>query len=150
VKRPIGVTIIAVLTFFGAVGLALGSAAFFIVAVMGMTGGDEAEPVSVAIAGMGVAGGLSLLVLAGVGVFLTIGVLKLREWAWFASLASVVAGIGCTILSLFAFRGYLMLPDVPSIICHLLVMVMAVWMIAYLQHPRVRQAFGELTASPAR
>jgi hypothetical protein len=150
VKRPIGVTIIAVLTFFGAVGLALGSAAFFIVAVMGMTGGDEAEPVSVAIAGMGVAGGLSLLVLAGVGVFLTIGVLKLREWAWFASLASVVVGIGCTILSLFAFRGYLMLPDVPSIICHLLVMVMAVWMIAYLQHPRVRQAFGELTASPAR
>jgi hypothetical protein len=149
VKRPIGVTIIAVLTFFGAVGLALGSAAFFIVAVMGMTGGDEAEPVSVAIAGMGVAGGLSLLVLAGVGVFLTIGVLKLREWARFASLASVVAGIGCTILSLFAFRGYLMLPDVPSIICHLLVMVMAVWMIAYLQHPRVRQAFGELTASPA-
>ncbi|MGA8224285.1 MAG: hypothetical protein WB780_21750 [Candidatus Acidiferrales bacterium] len=149
-KRPIGVTVIAVLTFFAAAGLALGSAAFFLVAVMGMTGGDEAEPVSVAIAGMGIAGGFSLLVLAGVGICLAIGVLKLRGWAWFLSVASIVAGIGCTILSLFAFRGYLMFPDVPSILCHLLVITTAVWMLAYLQHPRVRRAFGELAPSPAR
>ena len=148
-KRPAGVIIIAVLTFFASAGLALGSAAFFLIAVIGMTGGDEAEPVSVAIAGMGVAGGFSLLVLAGVGVSLAIGVLKLRGWAWFVSVTSIVAGIGCTILSLFAFRGYLMIPDVPSILCHLLVMATAVWMLAYLQHPRVRQAFGRLTAAPA-
>ena len=56
-KRPIGVTIIAALTFFGAAALALGSFAFFVVAVMGMTGGDARDPASVAIAGMGVAGG---------------------------------------------------------------------------------------------
>jgi hypothetical protein len=149
VKRPTGVTIIAVLTFFAAAGLALGSAAFFLVAVMGMTGGDEAEPVSVAIAGMGVAGGIALLVLAGVAVCLAIGVLRLRGWAWFVSIASIVAGIGCTILSLFAFRGYLMFPDAPSIVCHLLVVTAAVWMLAYLQHPRVRQAFGAVTISPA-
>ena len=148
-KRPFGVTIIAVLTFFAAASLALGSAAFFLVAVMGMTGGDEAEPVSVAIAGMGVAGGFSLLVLAGVAVCLAIGVLKLCGWAWLVSVASIVAGIGCTILSLFAFKGYLMIPDVTSIFCHLLVMVTAIWMLAYLQHPRVRQAFGAPTTSPA-
>jgi hypothetical protein len=46
-KRPIGVTIIAVLTFCGATILTLGSVAFFFVAVMGMTGGDAGEPVSV-------------------------------------------------------------------------------------------------------
>jgi hypothetical protein len=150
VKRPTGVTIIAVLTFFGAASLALSSFAFFFVAVMGMTGGDAGEPVSVAIAGMGVSGGFSLLVLAGVAACLTIGVLELREWARIVSIASIAAGIGCTILSLFVFRGYLMIPVVPSIIGHLLVMATAVWMLAYLLRPRVKQAFGALTAQPAQ
>jgi len=146
VKRPTGVTIIAVLTFFGAAGLALGSIAFFFVAVMGMTGGDAGEPISVAIAGMGVAGGFSLLILAGGAVLLTIGVLKLHEWARIVTIASIAAAIGCTILSLFGLRGYQMIPVVPSIAGHLLVMAMAVWMLAYLLHPRVKQVFGALTA----
>jgi hypothetical protein len=114
---------------------------------MGMTCGDAGDPVSVAIAGMGVAGGLSLLVFAGVASYLTLGVLKLREWARVGSIASIVAGIGFTILTLFAFRGYLMIPVVPSIICHLLVMALGVWMLAYLLSPRVKQAFGALLPS---
>jgi hypothetical protein len=145
-KRPTGVTIIAVLTFFGASILALGSCVFFFVAIMGMTGGDSGEPVSVAIAGMGAAGGSSLLVLAAVATCLAIGVLELREWARIASMTSIVAGIVCAILSLFAFRGHLLLPVVPSIACHLLVMATAVWMLAYLLRPRVKQTFSALTA----
>jgi hypothetical protein len=144
VNRPTGVTIIAVLTFFGAASLALGSLAFFFVAFMGMTGGDAGEPISVAITGMGIAGGFSLLILAGGAACLTIGVLELHEWARIVSMASIAAGIGCTILSLFGFRGYLMIPVVPSIFCHLLVMATAVWMLAYLLRPRVKQAFGAL------
>jgi len=146
VNRPTGVTIIAVLTFFGAASLALGSLAFFFVAFMGMTGGDAGEPISVAITGMGIAGGFSLLILAGGAACRTIGVLELHEWARIVSMASIAAGIGCTILSLFGFRGYLMIPVVPSIVCHLLVMATAVWMLAYLLRPRVKQAFGALTA----
>jgi len=146
VKRPAGVTIIAVLTFFGASGLALGSSAFFFVAVMGMTGRDAGEPVSVAIAGMGIAGGIFLLVLAGVAACLTFGVLKLYEWARIISIVSIAAGIGCTILSLSAFRGYRIMPVVPSILCHLLVMATAVWMLAYLLRPHVKQAFIALAA----
>ena len=145
-KRPTGVTIIAVLTFFGSAVLALGSVAFFFVAVMGMTGRDAGDPVSVAIAGMGIAGGFSLLVLAGVAVCLTIGVLELREWARIVSIASIALGIGCTILSLFAFRGYAVIPAVPSVVCHLLVTTTAVWMLVYLLLPRVKLAFVALTA----
>ncbi len=85
-KRPTGVTIIAVLTFFEAASLTLGSLAFFSVAVMGMTGLDAGEPTSVAFAEMGVAGGFSLLTLAGVAACLAIGVLKLREWARIVSI----------------------------------------------------------------
>jgi len=146
VKRPTGVTIIAVLTFFGSAVLALGSVAFFFVAVMGMTGRDAGDPVSVAIAGMGMAGGFSLLVLAGVAVCLTIGVLELREWARIVSIASIALGIGCTILSLFALRGYAVIPAVPSVVCHLLVTTTAVWMLVYLLLPRVKLAFVALTA----
>jgi hypothetical protein len=146
VKRPTGVTIIAVLTFFGAAVLALGSVAFFFVAVMGMTGGDAGEPVSVAITGMGVGGGFSLLVLAGVATCLAIGVLELREWARIGSITFIVAGIGCVILSLSAFSRYVVLPVVPSIACHLLVTATAVWMLAYLFRPRIKQAFNAVTA----
>ena len=141
-KRPTGVTIIAVLTFIGATILALGSIAFLLVAVMAMTGGDAGEPVSVAIAGMGFAGGFSLLVLAGVAVLLTVGVLELREWARIVSIASIAGGVGCTILSFFAFKGYVVIPAVPSIVCHLLVTATAVWMLVYLSLARVRHAFG--------
>lgn len=149
-KRPAGVTIIAVLTFFGAALLALGSIAFFFVAVMVMTGGDAGDPISVAIAGMGVAGGFSMLVLAGGAACLTIGVAQLSEWARIASIASIAVGIGCTIFSLFALKGYLVIPVLPSILCHLLVMATALWMLAYLLLPRVRQVFGALTAEPAQ
>ena len=144
-KRPTGVTVIAVLTFFGAAVLTLGSIAFFFVAILGMTGGDAGDPVSMAIAGMGVAGGFSLLVLAGIAAFLAIGVLELHEWARIASIASIAAAIGCTILSPFAFRGYLVIPVVPSIICHLLVTATAVWMLAYLLRLPVKRAFSAVT-----
>jgi hypothetical protein len=146
VKRPAGVTIIAVLTVFGTAGLALGSSAFFFVAVMGMTGRDAGEPVSDAIVGMGIAGGILLLVLAAVAGCLTFGVLKLCEWARIVSIVSIAAGIGCTILSLFVFRGYRVLPVVPSILCHLVVMAAAVWMLLYLLHPRIKQVFGALAS----
>ena len=145
-KRPIGVTIIAVLTFCAAAILAVGSVAFFVVAVMGMTGADSGDPVSVAIAGMGVAGGFSLLVLAGIAVCLALGVLDLREWARIVSIGSVAVGMGCMIVSLAVFRGYVLLPVVPSIVCHSLLIAMAVWMLAYLLQPRVKQAFCVVSA----
>jgi hypothetical protein len=145
-KRPSGVTIIAFLTFMGAAILAAGSFAFFFAGMMGMTGGDAEEPASVAIAGMGIAGGFSLLVLAGVAVCLAIGVLKLREWARVASIASMTVGIACTILSLFAIKGYRVLPPFPSVVFHLIVVSTAIWMLSYLLLPRVRHAFSAAAA----
>jgi predicted membrane channel-forming protein YqfA (hemolysin III family) len=113
---------------------------------MGMSGGDVGQPTSVAIAGMGIAGGCSLLILASVTVCLAIGVLKLREWAWIVSIASNAVGIGCTILSLFATKEYRVLPLVPSIVFHLLVVSTGVWMLAYLLLHRVKQAFSAAAA----
>ena len=144
-KRPIGVTAVAVLTFFGAAILTLGSFAFFFVAVMAMTGGDAGERVSIALVGMGAAGGFSLLVLAGIAISLAIGVLKLREWARIVSIASIGGGIAFAVLSLFAFRRHVVLPVVPSIACHLVVMVVASGMAEYLSRSRVKQLFSAPT-----
>ena len=146
VKRPSGVTVVAVLTFFGASILTLGSFAFLFVAAMAMTGSDAGEPVSAALAGMGLAGSFSLLVLAGVAVCLAIGVLKLREWARVLSIASISAGIAITILSLFAFRRYVVIPVVPSFICHLIVLATACCMLEYLSRTQVKQFFNALAA----
>ena len=43
-KRPAGVTIIAITTFAGAAILGLGSFAFFFIAVMAISGGDGGDP----------------------------------------------------------------------------------------------------------
>jgi hypothetical protein len=144
-KRPTGVTIVAILTFFGAALLALGSLALFLAAVVGMTGGDAGDPASVAIAGMGGAGGFSLLVLAGVAVYVAVGVLNLREWARIVTIVAIAVGVAFTIFSLFTFMGYLVIPAGPMIVCHLLVMAAAVWMLAYLLRPRVKQAFRAMS-----
>jgi hypothetical protein len=140
------VTIIAIATFIGAAILAIGSLAFFFIAVMAVSGGDGGDPVSASIAGMGAAGGFSLLVLAGVAGCLALGVLKLREWARILSIACIAIGIVCTVVSILTFVGYPVVPLAPMILVHILVIGAAAWSIAYLAKPEVKQAFsGGLT-----
>jgi hypothetical protein len=144
--RPAGVTLIAIATFSGAAILALGSFAFFFVAVMAISGGDGGDPASAAIAGMKVAGGFSLLVLAGVAACLALGVLQLCEWARIPAISCIAAGIACTVVSILTFTGYPVVPLALMILGHILVIGAAGWSIAYLARPEVKQAFsGGLT-----
>jgi hypothetical protein len=142
IKRPAGVTIIAIATFAGAAILALGAVAFFFVAVMAIGGGDGGDPVSASIAGMGVAGGFSLVVLAGVAGCLALGVLQLCEWARILAISCIGIGILCTIISILTFIGYPVVPLGPMIFVHSLVIGAAGWSIAYLAKPDVKQAFS--------
>jgi hypothetical protein len=141
-KRPAGVTIIAIATFVGAAILAVGSCIFFFVAIMAISGGDGGDPVSASIAGMGVAGGFSLLVLAGVAGCLALGVLQLCEWARILAISCIGIGILCTVVSILTFIGYPVVPLAPMIFVHSLVIGAAGWSIAYLAKPDVKQAFS--------
>lgn len=141
-KRPAGVTIIAIATLVGAAILAVGSCTFFFIAVMAIGGGDGGDPVSASIAGMGVAGGFSLLVLAGVAGCLALGVLQLCEWARILAISCIGIGILCTVISILAFIGYPVVPLGPMIFVHALVIGTAGWCIAYLAKPDVKQAFS--------
>lgn len=142
VKRPAGVTIIAIAMFSGAAILAIGSVAFFFIAVMAIGGGDGGDPVSASIAGMGMAGGFSLLVLAGVAGCLALGVLQLCEWARILAIGCIGIGILCTIISILTFIGYPVVPLGPMTFVHALVIGAAGWSIAYLFKPDVKQAFS--------
>jgi hypothetical protein len=86
-NRPTGERVAAVLTFCGAMILALGSFAFFALSLMVATGEDRGEPVSVAIARMAVAGGFLLLILAGVTGWVAMNIGELREWARTATIS---------------------------------------------------------------
>lgn len=92
-KRPTGEKVAAVLTFSGAMILALASCAFFIVSVMVATGDERGDPVSVAIIGMAIAGGFLLLILAGVAGWVAMNVGEVREWARAISVQAMVASV---------------------------------------------------------
>jgi hypothetical protein len=145
-KRPAGVTLIALLIVSVAAILALGSLGFFSLAVMAATDGISGDPVSAAITGMAFGGGFSLLVLTSVAVGLAIAVFKLQEWAWSASIASIGMGTVFAIISIFAFRRLILIPLGVSLICHLLTVAAAAWMLSYLLKPGVKQAFSVTSA----
>jgi preprotein translocase subunit SecY len=139
-NRPLGVTLIAILTVVVAALLAVSCLAFAFIAIMTMTG-DGFDPATTAITGMAIGGSISLIILAGVAAGLAIALFELREWAWSASIISIGLGTVCTVLGLFAFRRFFLMPIALSLLCHLLVLAIAVYMLSYLLKPTVRQAF---------
>src|ERR1700689_4225366 len=139
-KRPTGVTLIAILMVGVAAILALGCFASFFIAGMGITDAVSADAVSAAITGMALGGGFSLLILAGVAAGLAMAVFNLQEWAGSASMATPGVGTALPGISLVVSRRYGFIPMGPSLVCHLLVVATAIWMQAYLSGARVKQA----------
>ena len=144
-KRPVGVTLVAVLMFLGAAFLTLSSLVCFFVGLMNITGADFHEPVTVAIIGMALAAGFSLLLLAGVCATLAIGVLQLRETARQLCMASISLGVALTLTAVFGFALH---PPAPLIAAQLLVIAAYVGTLAYLVSPRVRLAFAPAVVAP--
>jgi preprotein translocase subunit SecY len=139
-RRPLGVTLIATLTSVVAAVLVLACIAFAFIAIMTMTG-EGFDQATTAITGMAIGGSVSLIILAGVAAGLAMALFELREWAWSASIVSIGLGTVCTVLGLFAFRRFFLMPIALSLLCHLCVVAIAVYMLSYLLKPAVRQAF---------
>ena len=134
-KRPAGVTIIAILGFIVG-GLAvmegllvwLRGTAFFAPGVSLHTGGASA--------------GVVLLGLAALVIVTCIGLLKLQEWARILTIVLnavhlVVAALGL----LDAFRNIHITFFVGVMLRHIVMLAIGVWIIVYLIQPKVKQAF---------
>jgi hypothetical protein len=101
-NRPTSVTVVAAAAFSGAILLALTAFAFLLVGGMVVTGADRGDPVSVAIVGMAVAGGFSLLILGSAVACLAIGLWELRAWPSAAFVAPAVADVWSRLHSLLS------------------------------------------------
>jgi hypothetical protein len=141
-KRPSGVTLIAVLLAGVAALLGFGCAASFCIAVMVVTGGISHDPISTAITGMAIGGGLSLIILACAAAGVANALLELREWAWSASIAAISLCTAFTVIAIYSFRRFFLMPVGMSLLCHLAVVGLAAWMLHYLLRPGVRRAFS--------
>jgi hypothetical protein len=139
-KRPTGVTVIAIVTVIAAAILTLSCLAFASIAIMTMTG-EGFDAATTAITGMAIGGSISLIILAGAVAGLAMALFELREWAWSASIVSIGLGTVFTVLGLFVFRRFFPMPVGLSLLCHLLVVTIAFSMLFYLWKPTVRQAF---------
>jgi hypothetical protein len=93
-NRPTGVTATAVLTSSAALAamlLALGSCVSFVIGVLVVTGDEGRASVSLAIAGMALAGAFLLLILALAAGWIALNVVELRDWARTISFAEIAA-----------------------------------------------------------
>ena len=137
-KRPIGVTVIAILMFLVSALFVVASAACLFVGVMNLTGADSRDPVTAAIVGMALASGFSLLLLAAINITLGIGVLQLRETARRLSIASISLGVSLSLAALFLLVLH---PPAGAIAAQLLLLATYFGALAYLVSAPVRQAF---------
>jgi hypothetical protein len=145
-KRPTGVTLIAVFLAGIAATLALSCVASFGIAVIVITGGISRDPVSTAITCMAVGGGFSLIILSSAAAGVAIALFELRHWAWSASIAAIGFGAAFTVIGLYSFRRFFLMTIGLSLLCHLAVVAIAAWMLVYLMKPGVRRAFSASNA----
>jgi len=138
VKRPFGVTAVAVLMCIGAALLALGSLGFFVLGGGAVTTG-AGGPMSQLFSEMGTIGAGIFLVLAAAYATLAIYLLKLASWARLATIVFIALG------SLFAVIGILASlphPDFLVFAWQLLVIAVDVWIMWYLLRPHIKNAFA--------
>jgi hypothetical protein len=145
-KRPTGVTIVAVL------GLVLAAVAVLESLVYLMHGGAFSAPAKVFSSGHSGAGMIGLALLAG-AVLVTaacIGLLKLREWSRVLAIALNAAHLVLAALGLFeAFRHIHMTSFRQTMLSHIVMLVIGIWIIVYLLSPGVRRAFGPRSSATA-
>jgi hypothetical protein len=151
--RPVGVTVIAVLYFLGAVLCVLGGIGMmlgggFMATLINQSGGQGAGAGAGIFAALGAAVGIVLLVVAAIAVLVGWGLFKLKNWARIVAIVFAVLGVlGALFGLLGAFSHF------GGIILLWTVIRLAIngWIIWYLLQPNVSAAFagGQAQAASA-
>ncbi len=137
-KRPIGVTIIAVLAIIGGILGVLGSLSLLGISGLGFLGGASSSA-TLASSSMivGVVGFFGIL-LAVFQLVVGFGALQLKSWAWTVGVAVYAISLLNQVVSLFTIGA------TASVVAGVLV---AAVILAYLFSHNVREAFGHLPSS---
>jgi uncharacterized protein len=138
VKRPFGVTVVAVLMCVGAGLLALGSLAFFTLGELAVTAGAEG-PMSQLFSEMGTFGAGIFLALAVTYAGLAIYMLRLVDWARLAAIVLILVGL---VLAGIGILVSLPHPKIMVFAWQLFVIAVDASILRYLTRPHVKQAFA--------
>jgi hypothetical protein len=126
--RPVGISVIAILSAIAGAVLVLWGLALLSVGTFGALVGPMAGSPAVGILGaLGIFGGLILLAIGAVELYTAYGAWNLKPWAWTWVLVLAIVGI---VLRVGSFRGGLL---------HIIVNAVIIY---YLYTPEVKAAFG--------
>jgi Na+-transporting NADH:ubiquinone oxidoreductase subunit NqrB len=143
-KRPFGVTIVAVLMCIGAGLLAIGSLGFFVLggtAVTSRAGG----PTSQLFSEMGSIGASLFTILAVIYATLAIYMFRLVSWARLAAITFISIGLFFAAIGII---GSLPHPDFMVLAWQLFVIAVDAWILRYLATPHVKDAFAARERHP--
>ena len=140
--RPVGVTILAVLYFLGAVFCLLGGIGMMMGGGMMATllnqQGQGSGGAAGLMAGLGAAFGVVILIFAALDALLGWGLWKLKNWARIITIVLMVISIG---LQLFGLVGILAHFNLFSLILTVVFVAIYAWIVWYLLQPNVKAAF---------
>jgi hypothetical protein len=135
-KRPTGITIIAIAYIALAVLSLLWSGLVFGLGGMGSFFGGLFGAENVAALGTSSAwSGFLGIVTAMVQIAVAIGLLSMKKWAWFLALISVALAVVQGIVGMFGGGPF-------ALMCGILGLLVPVGILIYLLLPSIRQAFG--------
>jgi nitroimidazol reductase NimA-like FMN-containing flavoprotein (pyridoxamine 5'-phosphate oxidase superfamily) len=137
-KRPFGLTVVAVLMCVGAGLLALGSLAFFMLGAPAVTTGGGG-PLSQLLSGMGTIGAGIFQAFAIACVTVAIYTLKLAYWARYAAIVFIAAGLLFAVIGILASLPH---PDIMVGAWPIFVIAVDLWILWYLTRPHVKDAFA--------
>jgi hypothetical protein len=135
-KRPTGITMIAVVYIALAVLSLLWSGLVFGLGGLGslfggLFGADNVAALGTSSAWSGFLGILA----AGVQIVVAIGLLAMKRWAWFLALVSVALTVVQGIVGIFGGGPF-------ALMCGIMGLAIPVGILIYLLRPSIRQAFG--------
>lgn len=151
--RPVGVTILAVLDFLGAVLCVLGGIGMmvgggFMATLINQQGSQGAGAGAGIVAALGAALGVFLFISAAIGVLLGWGLWKLKNWARIVTIVLAVLGVVGALLGLATAFIHFSMFVLLVIAIRLAICGLIIW---YLLRPDVSAAFqgGQATAASA-
>jgi hypothetical protein len=143
-KRPIGVTIIAILTIIGGIALLIGGLVFIafggILSAVSSEGGST-EAADIAALGMvPMILGIGMVIIGIIYLIVSYGLLKGKGWAWTITIIVMIIGIVIQIISAIS-TGLLTSSLTSAVATHIIGIIISGIIIFYLYRPHVRAYF---------
>jgi hypothetical protein len=144
-KRPIGVTIIAILVIIGGISSIVGGlAAIAFAGIVSMSSTETGSNAAIDIGSLSIIPlvlGIILLIIGIIYLAVSYGLLKGKGWAWIVTIVVTIIGLIMQIISA-VITGLASSSIETAIVTHIIGIIISGIIIFYLYRPNVRAYFG--------